>query len=165
LLAGKKFEDFIHADSFWRRVCALADNEIQFLDTWGVSFRKAFQQIGIVHRRLRPGTIIMATTATLLAGPPRERILNYVGLGGGNFHEIQTSKTISSFCLADNFGLASGDAYSGGTKRRHQTPVQSLTTPRPTFLRLRFARVALNILDLFYFTYPIEGTKLYAFQV
>jgi hypothetical protein len=90
-LIGKSCQDFIHVDEVWERLCALGVDEIQFLDTWGPTFRTAFLQIANAHRRLRPGTIIIATTATLPSGPPRTRILRHVGLGDVDYHEIHRS--------------------------------------------------------------------------
>ncbi|KAJ7882639.1 P-loop containing nucleoside triphosphate hydrolase protein, partial [Mycena olivaceomarginata] len=68
-LISKGFQDLLKHGPFFDRVCALGVDEIHLLVMWGISFRKAFTQIGFMRARFRSGIPIIGLTATLLDDP------------------------------------------------------------------------------------------------
>jgi superfamily II DNA helicase RecQ len=89
-LISSGFEALLLQDKFWNRLCALGVDEIHLLDTWGQEFRKAFQQIGYMYARLPHRTTLIATTATLLAGPQTARVCSFLNIDP-DFHLIHRS--------------------------------------------------------------------------
>ncbi|KAJ7301700.1 P-loop containing nucleoside triphosphate hydrolase protein [Mycena albidolilacea] len=84
--------DLLAFEAFYDRVCALGVDEIHLLVSWGQSFRKAFQQIGFMRARLRPGIPIIGLTASLLADPKvQNAIFATLGVNRGEFHLIRRS--------------------------------------------------------------------------
>ncbi|KAF7800028.1 hypothetical protein EIP86_011271 [Pleurotus ostreatoroseus] len=90
-LTTKGFESLIRANHFMARICAYAIDEFHLLNSWGKGFRKSFQQIGFVRARLRQGTVLIGTTATLLAGPSASNIYKFLGLREGHFYLLKRS--------------------------------------------------------------------------
>jgi len=88
-LISKRFEKLVNDSSFRRRVCLLAVDEVHLLDSWGNSFRKAYQQIQFVRARFELSLLVIAMTATLLPGDQTNRVCNFVGLR--NYHTVQRS--------------------------------------------------------------------------
>ncbi|KAJ7104700.1 P-loop containing nucleoside triphosphate hydrolase protein, partial [Mycena epipterygia] len=91
-LISKGFQDLLKCEGFFDRVCALGVDEIHLLAIWGLSFRKAFQQIGFMRARFRAGIPIIGLTATLL-GDPRiaDAIFNFLGVNRGEFYLLRRS--------------------------------------------------------------------------
>lgn len=91
-LISKGFQDLLKVDSFYNRVCALGVDEIHLLSMWGLSFRKAFTQIGFMRSRLRPGIPVIGLTATLLWDSKiSDAIFNLLGVNRGEFYLLRRS--------------------------------------------------------------------------
>lgn len=89
-LISKRLEKLVNDPSFCKRVCLLAIDEVHLLDTWGKSFRKAYQQIKFTRARFESSLVMIAMTATLLPGEQTERIRKFVGLRH-DYHTVQRS--------------------------------------------------------------------------
>ncbi|KAJ6503469.1 P-loop containing nucleoside triphosphate hydrolase protein [Mycena vitilis] len=91
-LISKGFRDLLAFESFYDRVCALGVDEIHLLLSWGISFRKAFLQIGFMRARLRPGIPLIGLTASLLADlAVQNAIFTFLGVNRGDFYLIWRS--------------------------------------------------------------------------
>ncbi|KAJ6535894.1 P-loop containing nucleoside triphosphate hydrolase protein [Mycena sp. CBHHK59/15] len=91
-LISKGFRDLLAFEPFYNRVCALGVDEIHLLVYWGLTFRKAFAQIGHMRSRFRPGIPIIGLTATLLGDPKvQDAIFALLGVNRGEFHLIRRS--------------------------------------------------------------------------
>ncbi|KAJ7780868.1 P-loop containing nucleoside triphosphate hydrolase protein [Mycena olivaceomarginata] len=91
-LISKGFRDLLAFEPFYDRVCALGVDEIHLLVYWGTTFRKAFQQIGFMRARLRPGIPVIGLTASLLADSiVQGAIFGLLGVNRGEFHLIRRS--------------------------------------------------------------------------
>ncbi|KAJ7328427.1 P-loop containing nucleoside triphosphate hydrolase protein [Mycena albidolilacea] len=91
-LISKGFQDLLKHGPFFDRVCALGVDEIHLLVMWGISFRKAFTQIGFMRARFRSGIPIIGLTATLLDDPKvADAIFGSLGVNRGEFHLIRRS--------------------------------------------------------------------------
>ncbi|KAJ7126642.1 P-loop containing nucleoside triphosphate hydrolase protein, partial [Mycena filopes] len=91
-LISPGFRTLIGLDSFYDRVCVLGVDEIHLLVQWGLSFRKAFAQIGLMRARLPPRTPVIGLTATLLSDTKVENsIYSLLGVNRGEFHLIRRS--------------------------------------------------------------------------
>ncbi|KAK6972304.1 ATP-dependent DNA helicase Q1 [Favolaschia claudopus] len=91
-LISKGFRDLLAFEPFYDRVCALGVDEIHLLVNWGMSFRKAFQQIGFMRARLRPGIPIIGLTASMVADiQAQNAIFELLGVNRGEFHLIRRS--------------------------------------------------------------------------
>jgi hypothetical protein len=90
-LEGASFESLLRQKNFWTRLWALAVDEIHLLDSWGAEFRVSFTQIGEVHARMPAWTVLIGVTATLIAGPPTKRVLDFLKLREGHYHLIRRS--------------------------------------------------------------------------
>jgi superfamily II DNA helicase RecQ len=89
---SKGFRDLLAFEPFYDRVCVLGVDEIHLLVYWGNTFRKAFQQIGFMRARLRPGIPIIGLTASLLADlKVQNSIFALLGVNRGEFHLIRRS--------------------------------------------------------------------------
>ncbi|KAJ3715175.1 P-loop containing nucleoside triphosphate hydrolase protein [Lentinula raphanica] len=89
-----KSEEFARAlvnNTFFARLYALAVDEMHLLLTWGRSFRKPFQQIGLVRSRLPDGVVLMGLTATMRGGTALKNICQFLGLKSGEYHLIRRS--------------------------------------------------------------------------
>jgi hypothetical protein len=90
-LISKGFNDLAKDDGeFAARLCAIAVDEAHLLNSWGRSWRQAFQQIGFVRARF-PNVVLIALTATMRAGQPTESVCESLGLHRGRFHFIRRS--------------------------------------------------------------------------
>ncbi|KAF8811179.1 P-loop containing nucleoside triphosphate hydrolase protein [Phlegmacium glaucopus] len=67
---------------FSSRVCALVVDEAHLLNTWGKSFRKAYQQIGWVRSRLQ---------TTMCGGEHINNVCRFLGLHENRFHLLRRS--------------------------------------------------------------------------
>lgn len=88
-LISKRLEKLINDSAFCRRVCLLAVDEAHLLDSWGNSFRQAYQQIQYVRVRFNSSLVAIAMTATLLPGDQTDRVSEFIGLR--NYHTVQRS--------------------------------------------------------------------------
>jgi superfamily II DNA helicase RecQ len=75
---------------FSLRVCALVVDEAHLLNTWGKSFRKAYQQIGWVRSRLQ-SVVLLALTATMRGGEHINNVCSFLGLHENRFHLLRRS--------------------------------------------------------------------------
>ena len=94
-LTSKGFERLVDdPDSvFTRRVCLLAVDEAHLMNTWGQSFRQAFQEIGAMRAHF-PGRLpLAAVTATLQDGAPMQSVCSFLGLQPGHYHFIRRSNS------------------------------------------------------------------------
>ncbi|EJD34264.1 P-loop containing nucleoside triphosphate hydrolase protein [Auricularia subglabra TFB-10046 SS5] len=71
---------------FGRRVALLCLDEIHLLLTWGVAFRKAFRQIGLLRPRIAGHVQIIALTASLLPGKEVQDVCASLGLRVSELH-------------------------------------------------------------------------------
>jgi len=88
-LISKRLEKLVDNVAFRKRVCLLAVDEVHLLDSWGDSFRKAYQQIQYVRARFESNLVAIAMTATLLPGDQTDRVCDFVRLQ--NYHTIRRS--------------------------------------------------------------------------
>ena len=75
---------------FAAHVCVIAVDEAHLLNTWGASWRKAFQQIGRVRARFS-NVVLVALTATMRGGKHIASVCKFLGLHQGKFHLIRRS--------------------------------------------------------------------------
>ncbi|KAJ6559822.1 P-loop containing nucleoside triphosphate hydrolase protein, partial [Mycena capillaripes] len=91
-LISEGFRALLSFEAFYGRVCALGVDEIHLLVQWGLTFRKAFTQIGFMCSRFRPGIPIIGLTATLLADLKiQNAVFSILGVNRGEFHLIRRS--------------------------------------------------------------------------
>jgi Helicase conserved C-terminal domain len=94
-LKSKEFGDLLNTDVFWERVFAMGADEAHLMYFWGASFRPRFHQIGFMRARLpsrgSARTPLIALTATLRAGSPKDCICSFLGLREGKYHFIRLS--------------------------------------------------------------------------
>lgn len=91
-LISEGFRGLLAFEPFFNRVCVLGVDEIHLLVQWGLSFRKAFAQIGFMRPRFRPGIPMIGLTATLLADLKiQNAIFSMLGVNRGEFHLIRRS--------------------------------------------------------------------------
>ncbi|OSD02979.1 P-loop containing nucleoside triphosphate hydrolase protein [Trametes coccinea BRFM310] len=90
-LASPRFECLLQHPDFHARVCALGVDEVHLLYSWGKGFRKSYYQIGPARARFPSRTRLIATTASLLAGHPQERIFALLGLRGEDVYLLRRS--------------------------------------------------------------------------
>lgn len=91
MLTRKACNQLLQVAAFTTRIMALGVDEIHLLISWGAFFRPLFTHIGFAHARLPPRTVLILTTATLVAGPPTQSIFRFFGLKDGQFHLIRRS--------------------------------------------------------------------------
>lgn len=96
-LIFKRLEKLTNDPVFCGRVCALAVDEVHLLDSWGNSFRKAYQQVQFVRARFESSMVTIAMTATLLPGDQTQRVCKFVGLQ--DYHTVQRSNRRSEIQL------------------------------------------------------------------
>ena len=88
-LISKNLEKLVSKPTFRGRVCLLAVDEVHLLDSWGHSFRKAYQQIQYVRARFESSLVTIAVSATLLPGDQTGQVCEFVGLR--NYYTIRRS--------------------------------------------------------------------------
>lgn len=90
-LISPKYNALIKADGkFAVRICTIAADEAHLLNTWGRSWRKAFQQIGLVSSRFK-NVVLVALSATIRVRVPTNHMCKFLGLHRGRFHLIRRS--------------------------------------------------------------------------
>lgn len=90
-LISPKFNTLIKANgNFANRVSAIAVDEAHLINTWGRSWRKAFQQIGLVRSQFK-NVVLVALSATIRVGAPTSHVCKFLGLHRGCFHLIRRS--------------------------------------------------------------------------
>ncbi|KAJ6621934.1 P-loop containing nucleoside triphosphate hydrolase protein [Mycena sp. CBHHK59/15] len=87
-LISPGFRALLSIDSFYDRICVLGVDEIHLLVQWGLTFRKAFLQIGLMRARLLPRTLVIGLTATLLSDTKILFRQLHSGLDGWYFPEL-----------------------------------------------------------------------------
>ncbi|KAJ3764815.1 P-loop containing nucleoside triphosphate hydrolase protein [Lentinula raphanica] len=90
-LTTEEFAKLLKEDSFCARLYALSIDEVHLLLTWGNSFRKSFQQIGLVRSRLPDNVVMMGLTATMRGGIAFKNVCQFLGLRNNDFHLIRRS--------------------------------------------------------------------------
>ncbi|KAJ3963697.1 P-loop containing nucleoside triphosphate hydrolase protein [Lentinula raphanica] len=90
-LITEEFAKLLKDDSFCIRLYALSIDEIHLLLTWGKSFWKSFQQIGLVRSRLPDSVVLMGLTATMRGGTALKNVCQFLGLRNNEFHLIRRS--------------------------------------------------------------------------
>ncbi|KAF8720414.1 hypothetical protein AX14_010991 [Amanita brunnescens Koide BX004] len=90
-LISPAFEDLLQDQKFYKRIFALCVDEVHLMYSWGAGFRKSFNQIGHMRNRLPQDVRLMALTATLRHGEPKEAICTFLRLLPGQFHFIRRS--------------------------------------------------------------------------
>ncbi|KAJ3968380.1 P-loop containing nucleoside triphosphate hydrolase protein [Lentinula raphanica] len=90
-LTTEEFAKLLKNDSFCARLYALSIDEIHLLLTWGNSFRKSLQQIGLVRSRLPDNVVMMGLTATMRGGTAFKSVCRFLGLRNNEFHLIRRS--------------------------------------------------------------------------
>ncbi|KAF5335155.1 hypothetical protein D9611_010861 [Ephemerocybe angulata] len=95
LLTSKKFQQLLDHPLFFARVCRFGVDEVHLINTWGKSFRNAFNQIGFMRVRLpsrnQTFTPLIATSATIREGEPKAQICKVLGLEEGKYKLIRRS--------------------------------------------------------------------------
>lgn len=90
-LSTSGFDRLLKDKTYQKRVVALGVDEVHLLNSWGQSFRKAFNQIGGARMRFDYSPILIALTATLRTGPPLQSVCMFLGLHLGHYHLIRRS--------------------------------------------------------------------------
>ncbi|KAH6893919.1 P-loop containing nucleoside triphosphate hydrolase protein [Coprinopsis sp. MPI-PUGE-AT-0042] len=94
-LAEPQFEHLMKNPIFAARICYFGVDEVHLINTWGRTFRLAFNQLGFVRVRLpNRGTKfipLIATSATIREGEPKRRICSVLGLEEGRYHLLRRS--------------------------------------------------------------------------
>ncbi|KAJ7441583.1 hypothetical protein FB451DRAFT_1441182 [Mycena latifolia] len=90
-LSSVEFEKGLGDKQFYARISGTGFDEVHLLNTWGVTFRKEFQQMGFVKARMdeRHNPCIL-TSATVRDGAPFDNICRLFGLNK-NYHLIRRS--------------------------------------------------------------------------
>jgi len=91
MLATVEFGRFIHLPEIRPRLFALMIDEVHLLYVWGPAFRPEYVQIGHLRKRFPERTVMIAFTATLREGDPRNFVCRFLGLHPGKFHFVQGS--------------------------------------------------------------------------
>jgi superfamily II DNA helicase RecQ len=93
-----KSQDFcilLESKEFWERIYAMGVDEAHLMYFWGAGFRTLFRQIGFMRARLPSQggrrTPLIALTATLHNGKPKDCICKFLGLHEGKYHFIRRS--------------------------------------------------------------------------
>ncbi|KAH7902761.1 P-loop containing nucleoside triphosphate hydrolase protein [Hygrophoropsis aurantiaca] len=76
----------IRDETFRRNLALYGVDETHVVYIWGASFRAAYRQIGLVHKRLPKHVPLVAVTATLVPGAEQNELTH--GLGGDTFPDI-----------------------------------------------------------------------------
>ncbi|KAI0361859.1 P-loop containing nucleoside triphosphate hydrolase protein [Trametes cingulata] len=90
-LSSPGFEHLLKVKGYQARVVALGVDEVHLLNTWGRTIRPDFEQIGPMRSRFEHRPLIIALTATLLAGEPTRSVCRFLGLHQGHYHLIRRS--------------------------------------------------------------------------
>ncbi|KAH7878315.1 P-loop containing nucleoside triphosphate hydrolase protein, partial [Lentinula edodes] len=90
-LKSKSYEAALMNDRFYERIYAMTVDEVHLLLTWGKSFRKPFQQIGLAKARLPDNVRTLALTATMQVGSALHSICRFLGMPEGKYHLIRRS--------------------------------------------------------------------------
>lgn len=90
-LASPSFAVLLKNKEYQARVVALGVDEAHLLNTWGQSFRRDFEQIGLMRARFEPRPLLIALTATLQCGPWLRSVCHFLGLHDNHYHLIRRS--------------------------------------------------------------------------
>ncbi|KAG2111488.1 P-loop containing nucleoside triphosphate hydrolase protein, partial [Suillus clintonianus] len=91
LLKSSGFAGVLDSPKFSSRICMLAVDEVHLVVTWGKSFRKDYEQIGVVRSRLRNIVPMIGVSATVRTGATTQRILEVLGFQEGQYHILRRS--------------------------------------------------------------------------
>ncbi|KAF8172422.1 P-loop containing nucleoside triphosphate hydrolase protein, partial [Mycena galopus ATCC 62051] len=112
-LKSAEFEKALRDKEFYARSCGTGFDEFHLLNTWGVSFRKDFQQTGFVKaRKNEHHNPWLLTSATVRDGAPFDNICRLLGLNN-NFHLIRRSsfRPDIRILFRDLISPISGDSF------------------------------------------------------
>ncbi|TFK95045.1 P-loop containing nucleoside triphosphate hydrolase protein, partial [Polyporus arcularius HHB13444] len=90
-LTSKGFEGLLDDKVFQDRAVAVGVDEAHLLNSWGKSFREAFNHIGSVRKRFDNSPVLIALTATLRTGAPMQSVCKFLGLHDGMHYFIRRS--------------------------------------------------------------------------
>ncbi len=90
-LVSPRFEALLKDKTYQARVVALGVDEAHLLNTWGQSFRRDFEQIGLMRTHFDNRPLLIGLTATLQRGPWLRSVCHFLGLHDGQFHLIRRS--------------------------------------------------------------------------
>lgn len=76
----------IRDETFRRNLALYGVDETHVVYIWGASFRAAYRQIGLVHKRLPKHVPLVAVTATLVPGAEQNGVCDTLGLRAGKFY-------------------------------------------------------------------------------
>ncbi|KAJ7443746.1 P-loop containing nucleoside triphosphate hydrolase protein [Mycena galericulata] len=113
-LKSAEYEKALRDDVFQDRMCGTGFDEVHLLNTWGVSFRKDFLQMGFVHARMTGShNPWILTSATVRDGAPFDNICKLLGLNDSNFHLIRRSSARPDvqILFRDLVSPISGDSF------------------------------------------------------
>ena len=120
-LQSKNYEKkLVNSSCFTERLCMIAVDEAHLLNTWGESFRKAFQQIGWTRARFQKRVPTAAVTATLQVGTSTDRVRTFLGFEDPHCHVIRRSNyrpDIRLIVRTMKSGLENGDFSNRGRRR------------------------------------------------
>ncbi|KAJ7201498.1 P-loop containing nucleoside triphosphate hydrolase protein, partial [Mycena haematopus] len=112
-LKSVEFEKALRDKEFYTRICGTGVDEVHLLNTWGVTFRKDFQQLGFIQARMDDShNPWILTSATVRDGAPFDNICRLLGLNG-NFHLIRRSsfRPDIRFLFRELISPISGDSF------------------------------------------------------
>ncbi|KAL1943189.1 hypothetical protein VTO73DRAFT_4264 [Trametes versicolor] len=91
-LVSPSFEALLKDKTYQTRVVALGVDEVHLMNTWGQSFRREFEQIGLMRARFTVNhPCLIALTATLQTGAWFHSVCHFLGLHDGHFYLIRRS--------------------------------------------------------------------------
>ncbi|KAH6876911.1 P-loop containing nucleoside triphosphate hydrolase protein [Coprinopsis sp. MPI-PUGE-AT-0042] len=94
-LAEPEFEHLMKNPIFASCICYFGVDEVHLINSWGRTFRLAFNQLGFVRVRLPTQGVkfipLIATSVTIREGEPKRRICSVLGLEEGRYHLLRRS--------------------------------------------------------------------------
>lgn len=112
-LVSPSFEALLKDKEYQSRVVALGVDEIHLLNTWGQTFRREFEQIGLMRARFTPSRpVLVGLTATLQSGPWFRSVCHFLGLHPGHFYLIRRSNMRYDIRFAFRTVLSGARSYT-----------------------------------------------------
>ncbi|KAF9230789.1 P-loop containing nucleoside triphosphate hydrolase protein, partial [Melanogaster broomeanus] len=90
-LASQGADAVLRDETFRKNVVLYGVDEAHVVNAWGKSFRMAYRQTGLVHRRLPNHVPLVALSATIVPGTEQNAICESLGLRRGHFHFTRLS--------------------------------------------------------------------------
>lgn len=111
-LVSPNFEALLKDKTYQSRVVALGVDEIHLLNTWGQTFRRSFEQIGLMRARFTSRPVLIGLTATLQSGPWFRSVCHFLGLHPGHFYLIRRSNMRYDIRIIFRTVLSGARAYA-----------------------------------------------------